>query len=294
MKPQLLKINSSVVQSFTYRHDREPQNHNKWHYHEELEFIYFKTGSGTQFIGDHIAPFSSGDMVLVGSNLSHYWLFDQQYVQSPHMELADIHVLHFKAQFLGDYFMQLPENTALKDLFVKAKRGLLIQESVKEKLIDLINQVEQSSGTARIIQLLSILEELCKPEAFSVLSSAEYAAQNHISDDLRMAECIDFISKNFTKQIKLWELAERAKMTENSFCRYFKKNTGKTLMQFIIEIRIGHACKLLLENELNMKQICFESGFQNLVSFHKYFKQQMGSTPLAYQKAYLQKKVLAS
>ncbi len=165
---------------------------------------------------------------------------------------------------------------------------------MKEKLIDLINQLEQSSGTARIIQLLSILEELCKPKAYSVLSSAEYAAQNHISDDLRMAECIDFISKNFTKQIKLWELAERAKMTENSFCRYFKKNTGKTLMQFIIEIRIGHACKLLLENELNMKQICFESGFQNLVSFHKYFKQQMGSTPLAYQKAYLQKKVLAS
>src|SRR5690349_3793286 len=99
MKPQLLKVSNNLVNSFSARRDKVPYINNRWHYHAEVELIYFKKGSGTQFIGDNIKRFSSGDIVLVGAQLPHYWKFDDSYFNEGEENNADVVVVHFCEQF---------------------------------------------------------------------------------------------------------------------------------------------------------------------------------------------------
>lgn len=284
MKPQLLKVNNSNVQSFSVRNDIIPQNHNIWHYHEELELIHFEKGSGTQFIGDSVHNFTSGDIVLVGSNLPHYWLFDTCYFENNCHDPADIRVSHFKENFLGDLFFNLPENHKLKNLLKKSKRGIQLDRSISDHAKQLIEKLLNSSNSTKIIALIEVLTLIAESEAYNLLSSESYPIDSQDLDFGRMTVIMDYITQHYKSQIKLEDIAAITGMTTNSFCRYFKAKSGKTLFQYLIEMRIGYACKLLTERKLNIKQICFECGFQNFVSFHKYFKEATGCTPLQYQK----------
>ena len=108
MKPQLLKVQNGHGHSFSVRQDLVPYVNNLWHYHSEVELIHFKKGEGTQFIGDDIKRFKSGDVVIVGSNLPHYWRFDDKYFTEDTQENVDVRVAHFTENFLGEYFLYLP------------------------------------------------------------------------------------------------------------------------------------------------------------------------------------------
>lgn len=285
MKAQLLHLNSHLTHSFNARKDDTPQYHNLWHYHEELELIYFAEGSGTQFIGDSVRRFESGDMTLVGSNLPHYWLFDEIYLRKDKPQTADIRVLHFKENFWGTEFTNLPENKNIKDLMRIAKRGIALSKSSKTKTAGLIDAILTAVGTARIIKLLEILLCIAAEEQHDLLTNTTFPVQHQDQDADRMRIAMQYIGENYRDQIRLQELASLTGMTPNSFCRYFKSQVGKTLFQFLIEMRVKTACNLLLENKHTVKQICFESGFQNFSSFHKYFKNITGTTPLNFQKS---------
>lgn len=284
MKPQLLKVNNSNVQSFSVRNDIVPQNHNLWHYHEELELIHFEKGAGTQFIGDSVNNFSSGDIVLVGPNLPHYWLFDSHYLDGPNPEPADIRVAHFKENFLGEQFFNLPENHKIKNLFKKSKRGIQLNRSILKSAQSLIEKLLKSQNSTKIIALIEVLTLISESEEYHLLSSENYPIDRQDLDFGRMNVIMEYITQHYRTHIRLEDIASMTGMTTNSFCRYFKAKSGKTLFQYLIEMRIGYACRLLAERTLNVKQICFESGFQNFVSFHKYFKDATGFTPLQYQR----------
>jgi len=284
MKAQLKQVNTHAINSFSVRNDIMPQYHNVWHYHEEIELIHFEKGSGTQFIGDSVKSFSSGDIALVGSNLPHYWLFDDIYLEENTGSPGDIRVIHFKEDFWGKDFLNLPENKKIKDLLREARRGLSIQASHRAQVKQLMENLLLANGTSKIISLLQILQVLTISEATEPLATDTFALQAQENDASRMGKVMNHIALHYKGQIKLPEIASLAGMTANSFCRYFKIKSGKTLFQFLIEMRIRFACKLLIENQLTIKEICFECGFQNFASFHKYFKQIMHTTPLNYQK----------
>lgn len=285
MKAQLLHLNSNLEYSFSARRDNTPQYHNRWHYHEELELIYFAKGSGTQFIGDSVRRFESGDITLVGSNLPHYWLFDEMYLQEDALEPADIRVLHFKENFWGNEFINLPENKNIKDLMCLSKRGISLSEASRSKSAELIDRILNAANTLRIIHLLAILLCISEEEQPDLLTSPTFSIQLQDPDANRMQIAMQYIGENYRDQIRLEELASLTGMTPNSFCRYFKSQIGKTLFQFLIEMRVKTACNLLLENKHTVKQICFEAGFQNFSSFHKYFKNLTGTTPLNFQRS---------
>ncbi|EEI90508.1 transcriptional regulator, AraC family [Sphingobacterium spiritivorum ATCC 33300] len=281
MKPQLLTLGTPSAASFSIRNDVKPQQHNNWHYHEELELIHIAKGSGTQFVGDSINNFENDNMVLLGTNLPHYWLFDEQYLQ----DNADIRVAHFRENFLGEVFFNLPENRKLKELFSKAKQGLLIYGATRDILRQLLEKLISATGASRIIILLEALNVLATSDEYERLTRSTYEFQNHLGDHDRLNAIIQYATQHYRNKISLAELAQIIGMTENSFCRFFKSKTGKTPIEFITELRIGHASRLLLEQEMPVKQICFESGFQNFVSFHKAFKKIKETTPLMYQKS---------
>lgn len=287
MKPQLLKVEPEPAFSFSVRKDVVPHKNNLWHYHSELELIYFKEGSGIQFIGDSIQRFKKGDVLLLGSNLPHYWRFDSQYFNGSPIR-PDIRVTHFKEDFWGNVFLDLPENRALKTLFEKSRLGLQLKGEAKLHVAKKLNKMLKINLPAeRLILLLKTLSFLSNTTDFSLLSTKNYHFNVDGKEKDRINNIYNFVLSNFKQKITLDEVASLAGMSTNSFCRYFKSKTNKTFSRFLIEIRIGHACKLLVDSDMSVKELCFESGFNNFASFHKYFKEITSKSPLAYRREYL-------
>lgn len=287
MRPQLLKVSKAPRHSFRVRQDIVPYVNNRWHYHPEIELIHFKKGEGTQFIGDNIKRFKPGDIVLVGPQLPHYWRFDDAYFEDGSKLNADVRVVHFAENFWGDQFLQLPENLNIKGMLEKARRGLQITGRTRQKVAELLEHLLYSDGSLRIMLLIEALNTIAECKNMSSLSSIGFKQEFVEAESDRVNAIYDYSLKNFKRKIQLEEIAAVANISPNSFCRYFKSRTRKTYSQFLIEIRVGQACKLLIENNLSIKQLCYESGFNNFTSFHKYFKMITGKSPLNYQKEFM-------
>ncbi|WP_183559617.1 AraC family transcriptional regulator [Mucilaginibacter sp. SP1R1] len=286
MKPQLLKIPYGPDHSFAVRKEMAPNINNRWHYHPELELIHFHNGFGTQFIGDHISQFEPGDIVLVGSNLPHFWKYDEVYFSNQISPDSYSTVIHFFENFVGERFLYLPETRHVKTLLERAKRGILLKGADSKKIGGLIETIYQSTGINKIIALIICLSEFASCEEVTTLSSLGFKYDFPESENKRINAIYNYSLNNFHKKIKLSDVAEIAGMTPNSFCRYFKHYTGKTYSDFLNEIKVGYACKLLIANKTSIKQICYESGFNNFSCFHQCFKKITGKTPLTYQMEY--------
>jgi AraC-like DNA-binding protein len=286
MKPQLLKVTNGPAHSFSIRQDTYPYINNHWHYHPEVELIHIRKGGGTQFIGDNIKRFNEGDVVLLGAHLPHYWRYDDEYFQQDAETHADAAVIHFLENFWGDGFLNLPESKPIKNLLEKAKRGIYVPGEAAKTVSALIKKLLHSEGIHRIIILMELLSEIAACNKLVFLSSMGFRHDFNDVENERISAIYEYSLANFRNKIELKQIADIARISENSFCRYFKSRTRKTYSQFLIEIRVGDACKLLIEDRLSIKQICFECGFNNLVGFHKYFKLITGKSPLSYQREY--------
>jgi len=285
MKPQLLKVIKDEIHSFSARQGTKPDVNNHWHFHPELELVYFKNGHGTQFIGDNISTFSTGDVVLVGPNLPHYWQFDEIYFQSSESTAVDVSVVHFNEKFWGEAFLNLPENKALRNILEKSKRGIHLSGEAKSNLGELIIKIINDEGPRKIISLIEVLISLFESRDIKLLASVGFQHNFNETEKDRINAIYNYSISNFKKKITLEEIAEVAALSPNSFCKYFKSRSKKTYSEFINEIRVGHACKLLIDSDYNIKEICYQSGFNNFSSFHKFFKMIKGVSPLAYQKS---------
>ncbi|HEY0245266.1 MAG TPA: cupin domain-containing protein, partial [Mucilaginibacter sp.] len=201
MKPQLLKVSNDLVHSFSSRQDKVPYINNRWHYHPEVELIYFKKGNGTQFIGDSIQRFQSGDVVLLGANLPHYWRFDDIYFEDETNNHADVSVIHFCENFWGDVFLNLPENGAIRSILEKAKRGIQITGEDKKKLGALIETIVGSEGPKKIMLLMEALMNISTSKQIKVISSIGSRNDFHQSENDRINAIYDYSIANFKRKI---------------------------------------------------------------------------------------------
>lgn len=289
MRPQLLLIPKGPNLSFSVRNDVMPHFFNKWHYHAEIELIHIVKGEGTQFIGDNISHFNQGDMLLIGSNLPHYWRCDDNYFQDIPELFAEANVAHFKQDFWGEDFLELPENIVIRTLLKKAQRGILIDAAVAEVIKPFLERIINVEGATRIALLLQILDIISASKDLTLLSSATFQTNYNQSETERLNDIYNYTMNNFKGKISLEEIASSACLSVNSFCRYFKSQTKKTFSQFLMEIRIGHACKLLIENKLTVSKICIDSGFNNFSNFNRYFKLITKQSPLEYRRTFAKK-----
>lgn len=286
MKPQLLKVSTGPVHSFTVRQDRQPNVNSRWHYHPEVELIHFHRGSGTQFVGDHSQRFGPGDIVLVGVNLPHYWYFDEQPEDQQKTDAPYSTVIHFNENFWGDRFINLPENQSLKAILEKARRGILLSQHTSPEVAQGIATILQAKGPYRILRLLECLVSIAQAQEIHLLASIGFQNKVSLAENERVSAIYEYTLKHFARKISLEEIASVAGLVPNSFCRYFKSRAGKPYSQFITEIRVGYACKLLMAGRLSVKQVCYESGFNNFTCFHQQFKSITGKSPLEYQRAF--------
>ena len=287
MKPHYHKVPKNLENSFSLRKDVSANFESTWHYHPELELHYTKKGEGLRFIGDNISNFNSDEMLLLGENLPHTWKSHDAYLHPQSKLEVETMVMHFLPDCLGQEFLSLPEAYALTQLFKKAKNGLLIQGDTKRKLLSLLEAAHQAENLNRIALFISILSTLAETSEYEPITSAHaFYKSNQLETD-RLNQIYTYTLKNYMNKISLAEIASLSCLSITSFCRYFKLMTNKTYTDFLSEIRISYACKLLIENkELTIESISTETGFNNASNFFRQFKKTIGLTPKAYRKKY--------
>lgn len=288
MKPLFRKVPIKLESSFSVRHDVMPNFGNIWHYHAELELHYTIRGEGVRFIGDNISNFYPEEIILVGENLSHAWRCKEEYYQNnPDYEIEAI-VIQFLPDCLGKAFLSLPEAYLLPKLYEKAKSGLKVNGETQQQVASLMRECVKAEGLDRVITLLKILKVLAQSEDCETIVKTQSAFhQSNETDTIRLNNVFNYTHSNYKKDISLEEISNISNLSVTSFCRYFKMMTKKTYYDFLIEIRVSHACRLLVENKLPTEVICFECGFNNVSNFYRHFKKVTGMTPLDYKKKYL-------
>ncbi len=284
MHPLYLKKNTkSFEQSFQMQHARVPHTYDTWHYHQELELNAIIKGTGTRFIGDHVGAFSDGDTVLVGSNLPHVWRNDKEYYQGQEDLQAELMNFFFLEDFAGKDLFQLPELQPIQNLLRTATQGIRIYGRTGEIVQRKMKKVFRLTAGERVIALMQILNIIAHSDELELLASPGFIHSYQASNTARINKVYNFIMNNFLENISLEQAADIASMNPAAFCRYFKRVTQKSFVQFLNEIRVGYACKLLLDEKLTVSQICYESGFNNLSNFNKQFKATTHKTPQEYK-----------
>tara|TARA_R110001592_G_scaffold123108_3_gene330622 strand:- start:395 stop:1282 length:888 start_codon:yes stop_codon:yes gene_type:complete len=242
-----------------------------WHYHPELELVTIVKSTGTRFIGDSIKKFQPKDVILIGKNLPHMWLNDAKYFQKDSKLMAQATSIHFKEDFLGDTFLNLSEMKPIATLFKKATQGVYFK-NVSTSLLKEIIQLNTESEFNKIHKMIGILHQLALHKDLKVLVSSGYVSSLKLEELKLSNNVIAYIFKNFNQDITLNSVSEIANMNPSAFSRSFKRVHQKTFSKYVNEIRVGYACKLLQENELNVAAIAYESGFNNLSNFNRQFK----------------------
>ncbi len=251
-----------------------------WHQHPEYEIIYVKKGSGKLHIGNHLGEYQEGEVMFLGPNLPHTGL--GYGVIGEHEEI----IIQLKDIFLGNDFMSIPEMEGIRKLFERAIFGISFTGKTRQQVAQKMENLTQITGLDRLISLLEILKILSQSTEFKILNSRDSRYDFRHQDEERINRIYNYVEENYTKDIKIEDIAEVANLTVPSFCRYFKKMTHMTFTDFVNEFRINNACKLLHTN-MGISDVCFESGFNNISHFNKTFRHFKSKSPRDYRKEVL-------
>lgn len=254
-----------------------------WHFHGEFEIIYIEKGYGQGVIGDGITDFSDQSLFLLGSNLPHYVENPTEYMQREELRVNGV-IIQFEKDFMQYAFSHYSQFQAINRLLEKSQRGWLFTLTDFPDIAQMLKCIPKKQGAGQIIAFLQLLDALTRLPTGKLISSPAY---NPISSHLhgrKIEKVIAFLNTHYTQPLKLEDVASYAAMNTTAFCRFFKENTGKTFTQHITDMRIGYACKLLLNERWNIAEISLECGFESITHFNRCFKNHMGMSPTAYRK----------
>lgn len=287
MKPLFLDKSNKLDSSFSIKFGSYQNFLKVWHYHSELELVVIVKSTGTKFIGNHIDQFSPGELILIGKDLPHMWVNDAEYFKEDSKLKAEAVAIHFKENFAGNDFFKIPELVSIAKLFERAKFGIKFNGENKKKLIKKIEALMEMNNFNRLVHFLDILYELSKDAGYELLSSPSFTSDLEKADKLRLEPVYNFIVDNYKTGFTLTDIAKVAHMNPSAFSRFFKKVHRKTLTKYVNELRVGYACKLLMENKYSMTRICYDSGFNNLSNFNRQFKNILSYSPSEYLKKHV-------
>ncbi len=289
MLPVFQKIEANINHSFCVEHMKFKYFPNPLYFHPDIEILLVIQGTGTRIIGDSIESFNPGDLILIGENIPHVWYSDRKYMQENNNLSSEVIFILFKKNVFGEQFWQLPESKNILDLIQLSQRGIKITGNTRLEVISLMRSICKAAGFKRITLLFSILEVIVSKKEFQFLSSPTVQEMINKNDSDRLNKVYKFLINNYHDGLPLEKAAAIANLSTPAFCRYFKKRTNKTFIQFLNEIRIKHACRLLVEEDLSIASICYTCGYTSTSYFIKKFKEIMGYTPLSYKKKFNEK-----
>ncbi len=279
-------------QSFTIRSEYlEIRRYTALKSHVNFEITLIENCIGKRFIGDHIRDFEGTELVLLGSYLPHCWQYYQ--LADPLLPPAAT-IIHFFPDFMGRQFLDKPESRQLISLFERASRGLLFTGPTIDTAKKLMEEMLHKTGLTRTALMLQLLDTLAQSEHVEIMSSPYFNAVENSGEAYKINKVFEYIFTNFREEIILQDVAALIPMSPAAFCRFFKRKTNRTLIDFVKEVRIGQAAKLLLQGQHNVAEACYESGYNNLSNFNKHFKDIKGLSPRDFLKRYNEPTVITS
>lgn len=250
-----------------------------WHFHNEMEIVYVIKSRGTRFVADSIEPFYEGDLVLVGSQVPHYWKNDKAYyANNPKLKVNAV-VVQFTQNFMEKPISNYPEMAHIKELLERANLGVHFSLPFSRKIGPRLKSLCRLKNFERFISLLKILDAMARTRQYRLLANPDFRHNPIDVDDNRLNKILNYLNLNYKEKIVLSDLAQRFGMNSSAFSRYFKVKTSKNLVEYINEMRISYACKLLQEKNHTISQVCYECGFNNLSNFNRCFKNKTKVTP---------------
>lgn len=280
MKANVERIAAPLDASFVCRRRREASFPFFWHRHQEVELTFIAASRGRRFVGDSIADYGPGDMVLLGRNLPHTW-----HCERVKGAQADATFVQFAEDFQGPEFFARPEWTRVRGLLERARQGLQFDGRTRERAGERLLGMPRLDPARRLIALLEILEELARARPCAVLSSLPYEAP-HLPDEARIDRVCRFVNARFREEIAQPEAAKIAHLSAPAFSRFFKRATGRSFTGYVNALRVGHACRELIETERSVAEIAFDAGFGNLSNFNRRFRELKGLNPRDFRRQF--------
>lgn len=283
MRAQLEKILPSPVQTFHCGEFILPAFNCPFHFHPEIEITHIVASEGTRIVGDNVGRFVPGDLVILGADLPHSYMNSPEADAAPNR--AHSQVIQFRRDSLGERFFDLPEMTTMHDLLARAARGLHFGPATLAQAIPFLEVLVANETPCRVIPLLQLLRCLATADDATQLASPGYRPSITHGDSERLDIVCAYINAHYSEPVDQEAVARRVGMSASTFSRFFKKRTRMTFSRFLNEVRISHACRLLLESDLTVLEISHQSGFGNLSNFNRRFREFRNLSPRAYRRA---------
>jgi AraC-like DNA-binding protein len=268
-------------ETFLWRCDDYPWERNVWNTHPEIEIHLVRSASGVALVGDHVGAFEPGHLAVVGGGLPHDWVTPMP--RGEVIQGRDI-VVQFHPDRLRSAAAALPELAEVEGMLAEAARGLAFSGETRRRGAELLEGMGTVEGLERLALFIQLLVVLSASRERRVLSSEGFVPATDRRSLDTMGAALAFVVQNASADIRLSDLAAHLGMSEWACSRFFKKNAGNDFTDYVAQLRIGHACKLLSETDLTIMEICFEVGYRNLSNFNRTFRLQRGLTPSSYRR----------
>lgn len=252
------------------------------HYHEVFELNFIKNAKNARrVVGDHMEEIDELELVLVGPNLQHAW-FTHKCNSNEILEVT----IQFHKDLFDDKLLRRNQLSFIRTMFEKSSRGILFSKETTESIMQRITELNRKHGFDSVLELMSILHDLSTSRNSRLLSDASFNQVELSYNSRRVEKAFEYLNQNFDKQVTLAEVAKLAGMTEVSFSRFFKNRSGKTFIDSLNDIRLGHASRMLIDTTHSISEIAYNCGFNNISNFNRIFKKKKGCTPKEFKEGY--------
>lgn len=281
-EPVFESIRQDPRRSFYWHTHGFPSPEAKWNYHPEYELHLIRRSVGRYIVGDYVDRFGPGNLVLVGPNLPHAWFSD---LASADTVIEDREVVvQFRSEWLSALTQLCPELREVRPLIEASERGVVFEGDQVVRWARLLESMANQDNSTRLLSLIRLLRELARSN-YRPLASPHYNLVRAGVHSEQIDSILQHLHRHFDHSLEMAAIAHWQGMTPSTFSRFFKRATGDNFVVFVRRLRIEAACRLLLENEQSVSDICFRVGYGNISNFNRHFKRLIGTTPRNYRQA---------
>jgi YesN/AraC family two-component response regulator len=266
-------------QSFLIRELELKHNKGIIHAHNKYELNFIVDAIGRRFVSGNISRFMPGDLVFMAPGVPHCWEIDNKDINPKAI------VIHFNREFFEQYILNVPEFLFMQQLVKKSKYGLFVKGIDSQAILNILNELLRSDGNFEsLLQILNLLRHVSQVDECQTLENPDFQWDPSLPQNNRLKKIYEYVFFNFQGEIRLNEVSSLLGITEGAFCAFFKKNTKKTFSDFVKDVRIGYACKLLMQDvDKPISEVCYDSGYNNFANFNRQFKEITGVSPKDYR-----------
>ncbi|MEP6948498.1 MAG: AraC family transcriptional regulator [Ginsengibacter sp.] len=252
------------------------------HFHEEFELNFIQNAAGAKrVVGDHVEEIGNTELVLVGPNLQHGW-----FTHKCKDKIINEITIQFHRDLFDEKFLNRNQMSFIRTLFQRSSRGVLFSEATTLSIMPRLIQLPQKHGFDSVLELMSILHDLSTSRNFRTLSDISFNTETLSYNSRRIEKIMAYLNNNFNEAITLGDAAKIAGMAQVSLSRFFKLRTGKTFIDTLNEVRLGHATRMLIDTTNSINEVAYKCGFNNMSNFNRIFKKKKDSTPKEFRQAY--------